>query len=218
MLRDASAINDYAIEASDGPAGTVSDFLFEDVGWVVRWLVVDTGNGLSGREALLPLSALGRPDWALRHFSVRLTMRHVKDSPDVDTDQPVSRQIEAHIYDYFGWNPYWRGSFLPMSNAKATPFVAPLYEQQSTSSDLAGADAQSNEDDQHVRSIATVTGYHVHAIDGEIGREGDSNERGKGETQRARSHPGRRALNDPRWNHAARTCTGRTGASGAARR
>jgi hypothetical protein len=44
MLWDASAINGYAIEASDGLLGTVSDLLFEDVGWATRWLVVDTGQ------------------------------------------------------------------------------------------------------------------------------------------------------------------------------
>ena len=111
MLWDASAINGYAIEASDGRLGTVSDLLFEDVGWVIRWLVVDTGNWLPGRKVLLPLSALGHPDRALRHFPIKLTMQQVKDSPDVDTDLPVSRQIEAHVYDYFGWDPYWSGSF-----------------------------------------------------------------------------------------------------------
>ena len=173
MLWDASAINGYAIEASDGRVGTVSDLLFEDVGWVVRWLVVDTGNWLSGRKVLLPLSALGRPDRALRHFPVKLTMEHVKDSPDVDTDQPVSRQIEAHVYDYFGRDPYWGGSFFLMSNAMATPFVAPLCEQESTSSDLARAGAQPNEGDPHLRSIATVTGYRLHATDGEIGHVED---------------------------------------------
>jgi hypothetical protein len=173
MLWDASAINGYAIEASDGRVGTVSDLLFEDVGWVVRWLVVDTGNWLSGRKVLLPLSALGRPDRALRHFPVKLTMEHVKDSPDVDTDQPVSRQIEAHVYDYFGRDPYWGGSLFPMSNAMVTPFVAPLYEQESTSSDLARAGAQPNEGDPHLRSITTVTEYRLHATDGEIGHVED---------------------------------------------
>jgi PRC-barrel domain len=173
MLWDASAINGYAIEASDGRLGTVSDLLFEDTGWVVRWLVVDTGNWLPGRKVLLPLSALGRPDRALRHFPVKLTMQHVKDSPDVDTDEPVSRQIEAHVYDHFGWDPYWGGSFLPMSNAMATPFVAPLYEQEPTPPDLARADGQPNEGDPHLRSIATVTGYHLHAADGEIGHVED---------------------------------------------
>ena len=104
MLWDASAINGYAIEASDGLLGTVSDLLFDDVGWAIRWLVVDTGNWLS-RKVLLSLSVLGKPDRALRHFLVKLTMQQVKDSPDVDTDQPVSRQIEAHVYNYYGWDP-----------------------------------------------------------------------------------------------------------------
>jgi hypothetical protein len=48
MLWNASAINGYATHASDGRLGTVSDLLFEDVGWIIRWLVVDTDNWLSG--------------------------------------------------------------------------------------------------------------------------------------------------------------------------
>jgi len=48
MLRNTSAIDGYFIVASDGHLGTVSDFLFDDVSWLVRWLIVDTGNWLSG--------------------------------------------------------------------------------------------------------------------------------------------------------------------------
>jgi hypothetical protein len=53
MLRKASSIDGYAITASDGRIGTVNDFLFEDSSWLVRWLVVDTGDWLSGRKVLL---------------------------------------------------------------------------------------------------------------------------------------------------------------------
>jgi hypothetical protein len=173
MLWNASAINGYAIEASDGRLGTVSDLLFEDVGWVIRWLVVDTGKWLAGRKVLLPLSALGQPDRTLRHFPVKLTMQQVKDSPDVDTDQPVSRQIEAHVYNYYGWGPYWSGSFLPMSNAMTTPFVASLHLSGSKPRDPGRVDAQPDEADPHLRSIAAVTGYHIHATDGEIGHAED---------------------------------------------
>ena len=60
MLWHASAINGYAIEDDDGDIDTVSDFLFDDASWQVRWLVVDTGNWLSGRKVLLPPSVLGR--------------------------------------------------------------------------------------------------------------------------------------------------------------
>lgn len=173
MLWDASAINGYAIKATDGRLGTVSDLLFEDVGWVVRWLVVDTGNWLSGRKVLLPLSALGHPDRALRHFPVELTMQKVKDSPDVDTDQPVSRQIEARAYDYFGWNPYWSGSSPAISNAIATPFVMPFYEPQPVVNGLLATDVSLKDGDPHLRSVAAITGYHIHASDGEIGHVED---------------------------------------------
>jgi hypothetical protein len=105
MLWEASAMNGYTIEASDGRLGTVSDFLFGDASWIVRRLVVNTGSWLSGRKVLLPLAALGQPDPARREFPVKLTMQQVKESPGIDTDRPVSRQMEAHLYDHYGWDP-----------------------------------------------------------------------------------------------------------------
>ncbi len=111
MLWNASAINGYAIAASDGEIGTVSDFLFDDSTWLVRWLVVDTGNWLSGRKVLLPTSVLGHLDREAEKFPVRLTMQQVKDSPEIDTDRPVSRQMETSVYDYYGWSPYWGTGF-----------------------------------------------------------------------------------------------------------
>ncbi|HLY54652.1 MAG TPA: PRC-barrel domain-containing protein [Stellaceae bacterium] len=167
MLWNASAINGYAIEASDGRLGTVSDLLFEDVGWVLRWAVVDTGNWLHGRKVLLPLSVLGKPDPAHRQIPVKLTMQQVKASPDINTDLPVSQQMEMHVYDYYGWDPHWGNGFIPISNAIATPFVPPSV--LSAANPLDDADSQPGEGDPHLRSIAAVTGYHVHATDGDIG-------------------------------------------------
>lgn len=173
MLWDASVMKGYTIEANDGQLGTVSDFLFEDDRWTIRWLVVDTGNWLPGRKVLLPLTALGQPDEALRQFPVRLTMQQVRDSPDIDTDRPVSRQLESEIYDYYGWNPYWSSGHFPISGAIATPFVAPLYVLKSLPRVHVGADDQSNNADPHLRSVAALTGYHIHAIDGTIGHVED---------------------------------------------
>jgi hypothetical protein len=36
-----SALKGFALEATDGKLGTVSDFLFSDETWRMRWLVVD---------------------------------------------------------------------------------------------------------------------------------------------------------------------------------
>jgi hypothetical protein len=40
-----------------------------------------------------------------------LTKQQIKDSPDIAADQPVSRQMETHIYDYYRWSPYWGTGF-----------------------------------------------------------------------------------------------------------
>ncbi len=61
MLWDVSAITGYAIEASDGLLGTVSDLLFEDVGWTIRWLVVDTGNWLPVAKSFCHFRPWGGP-------------------------------------------------------------------------------------------------------------------------------------------------------------
>ena len=168
MLWDISAINGFAIEATDGHLGTVSDVLFSDADWIVRWLVVDTGKWLPDRKVLLPVSALGKPAPARRQFPVKLTKQQVQVSPYVVTDQPVSRQVEAYVYDYYGWDPYWgNGSF--NMNAMSTPLVAPILPTSTSAS----AEAHPYEGDPHLRSAAAITGYHIHAVDGEIGHVED---------------------------------------------
>lgn len=163
MLWNASAINGYSIGASDGALGSVSDFLFDDSGWNIRWLVVDTGKWLSGRKVLLPPSAFGRPNRDLRSLSVSLTMRQVEDSPSIDTDRPVSRQMEAGLYDSYGLDPYWNSGFFPTSSIMLAPYPLSWAKPQ----DLVG------DGDPHLRSVAAVTGYYIHASDGEIGHVED---------------------------------------------
>ena len=173
MLRTASAIKGYAIAANDGRLGTVSDFLFDDTSWLIRWLVVDAGNWLSGRKVLLPPSVLGQLDPSGREFAVASTMQQVKDSPDIDTERPVSRQIETNICDYYGWHPYWgAGRYMGGYGygSGAMP-VSPVPDSKLLEEDIAAA--RLNNDDPHLRSIEAVTGYHIHASDGEIGHVAD---------------------------------------------
>lgn len=173
MLRNASAIHGYAVAASDGRLGTVSDFLFDDASWLVRWLVVDTGTWLSGRKVLLPPSVLGHLDAKKEEFAVRLTKQQVKDSPDIKTDRPVSRQFETYIYDYYGWRPYWGGGLYMGAYGFGGGAMAPIPYPGSMRRAEDIAAAQISDDDPYLRSIEAVTGYHIHANDGEIGHVED---------------------------------------------
>jgi sporulation protein YlmC with PRC-barrel domain len=177
MLRNASAVNGYAIIASDGHLGTVSDFLFDDTTWLVRWLVVETGSWLSGRKVLLPAFALGHLDPARREFSVRLTRQQVKDSPDIDTERPVSRQMETGIYDYYGWSPYWvSGPYMGgwgYGYGYGGGAIAPLPSLGSSRREEDIAAGRRSHDDPHLRSTEAVAGYHIRAKDGEVGHVED---------------------------------------------
>jgi sporulation protein YlmC with PRC-barrel domain len=165
MLNSASAMKGYAIAASDGHVGTVSDVLFDDASWLIRWLVVETGKWLSGRKVLLPPSVLGRLYPESEEFTVELTKKQVEDSPDIDTDRPVSRQFEAALYDHYGWAPYWIGGFSPVSYNAVDDAMA---------SSFAAVNRQREEhDNPHLRSVEAVTGYHIHAVDGAIGHVED---------------------------------------------
>lgn len=168
MLFVESTLKGYAVEASDGKIGVVSDFLFDDQSWKIRWLVLDPGNWLPQRKILLHPSALAEPDPVRQSIAVKLTKAEVEQSPDLQDHQPVSRQMEAHLYDYYGWDPTWGSSFFGLG-AIATPFSLPPLVGGPQPDIAAGAAAPLEEADPHLRSVTEVTGYHVHASDGEIG-------------------------------------------------
>jgi len=157
-----SALKGFSIESSDGPIGVVDDFFFDDSTWKVRWLVVECGTWLSSRKVLIHPSAISRTDLDDRRFEVPLSRAQVKGSPTWLSDQPVSRQMETHLYDYYGWDPMWGAS-----GAIASPLMEPAY--LSLRVNIADQNLQPESGDPHLRSFVEIVGYHIHASDGEIG-------------------------------------------------
>src|SRR5689334_4092581 len=112
MIRGADGLKGFTIGATDGEVGGVNDLYFDDERWVIRYLVVDTGNWLPGRKVLISPHAVRTTQWELRRVDVALTRQQVKGSPDIDTDKPVSRQHEAAFFSYYGYPAYWDGTSL----------------------------------------------------------------------------------------------------------
>ena len=126
MLFAVTGLQGCPVEASDGRVGTVKDFMFDDQGWKVRWMVVDTGHWLPGRQVLIHPSAIA-PMMSTGDtlvVSVRLTKQQIEASPDAREDEPVTKQMEAHLYDYYRWDPYWGTTYFGAS-AIATPLSEP---------------------------------------------------------------------------------------------
>ncbi len=85
-----SSMIGYAIRATDGDLGKVDEFYFDDETWTIHYIVVETGNWLSGRKVLISPVAFGKPEPESRTISVNLTCAQVSAGPDVDTERPIS--------------------------------------------------------------------------------------------------------------------------------
>lgn len=173
MLRNVQSLVGNHVHATDGELGRVAEFYFDDHTWTIRYMVVDTGTWLSGRTVLISPGALGTPDWESKTFPVHLTQDQVRNSPDINTQQPVSRQHEVELSKYYRWPMYWENGFYPGAVYGMLP-LSPL-------SSMGGSGAMMNDEasvqepqgDPHLRSTEKVTGYYIHATDREIGHVAD---------------------------------------------
>jgi uncharacterized protein YrrD len=163
-----------AIIARDGSIGEVEDVYFDDEKWTVRYLVVKAGAWLFRRHVLISPISIEMVDEANNQVIVNLTREQVKDSPDIDTQKPVSRRHETAFMDYYGYPYYWGGPYLWGDSAfPATLAMPPAVESQMAAAATARRRESEDSYDEHLRSVNEVRGYHIEAADGEIGHVDD---------------------------------------------
>lgn len=154
------------MEATDGEIGEVKEFYFDDETWAVRYLIIETGNWLSNKKVLIAPHALQAPDWTNKNFPINLTKEQIKNSPDVDTDQPVSLRQEIEIYRHYAWERYGGSGFYEGGSASVMNPRPVIDEEIIIENNAADSHADY---DPHLRSTEQVSGYHIHATDGDIG-------------------------------------------------
>ena len=163
MLIRAKTLKGFKLDSLEGDIGKAEQFYFDDRHWTVRYLVANTGHWLPGRQVLISPYALGSVIKDAKHLVVNLTKKQINDSPSLDSDKPVSRQFEEDYYDYYGWPSYWSGPYMwgtyPNLERDGTKWTARPKGEKAW--------------DPHLRSTNEVDGYHIQAIDGEIGHVED---------------------------------------------
>jgi sporulation protein YlmC with PRC-barrel domain len=163
MLSKAKSLEGYKLDSLDGEIGKVKEFYFDDRHWTVRYLVVDTGNWLVGRQVLITPYALGYVNNREQHITIDLTKKQIEDSPSLNSDKPVSHQFEQAYYGYYGLPMYWRGEHAWGDYS----YLVRDREKWKTSTQ------GKNRGDHHLRSTYSVSGHHIQALDGEIGHVQD---------------------------------------------
>lgn len=164
MLRSMKDLTKYTFKAKDGEVGRVHDFYFDDSTWTVRYLVVDTGRWLPGRQVLLSPQSIARVQWNDREIHLDLTKKRIEDSPAPAEDAPVSRQHEKDLHAHYGWEAYWLAVPGAMGAAAAAPHIRTAPAGSARVAENADADA-----DPNLRSLREVTQYDIEASDGSVG-------------------------------------------------
>jgi uncharacterized protein YrrD len=154
MLHDLETLTGSSVIATDGEIGTVRNFLFDGLSWTIHYLVVDVGTWFNRRDVVLPIAAVDPPNWAQKTFHVHLTKEQVGNSPDVDTEKPVSRQQAIAMEEYWGKMAYWVHTVFDGGAQIPTGKIYPVHTNE----------------DPHLRSAWDLLDYEVWATDGDIGR------------------------------------------------
>jgi hypothetical protein len=195
MLFAASVLESCPVRASDGDIGAAKDFLFDDETWKIRWMAVDAGHWLPGRRvfihpsAIAPLTLEPKPLLPMMsrgetlELTVNLTKEQVEAGPHSREDDPVTTDMEALLYDYYGWDPYWgatRFAVLPNAEARVVADAARREadaEMPPVDGDppLRGVAARGRGTARRavegaaLHGVAAIKGHVVHALDGDIG-------------------------------------------------
>ncbi len=166
MLERLDPLRGWTVESNDGEIGKVDDFLFDDDRWTVRYLVAQTGDWLDNRKVLLSPMSLEGLNRDRKRIRLNVTRDQVRRTPDLDLRRPISRRYEASYYNYYGYPLYWTGGNLwgagtqPRDLGRTKP--TGTYEP-----------SRYSETEYHLKQVSEVLGFHIRALDGEIGHVDD---------------------------------------------
>lgn len=177
MLRNVNDLYGFSVAATDGPIGEIRDCYFDDQAWTIRFFVVETGSQLGGRKVLISPLGIHGLDRKAKSLSASMTQEQVRNSPDVDTRKPVSRQHEVEQFGYYGYPFYWGEENLWGGGARPGMSLAgygsvALPTEPLTTTEFVDAQVRLHRDrgdDPHLRSCRAIERYHIHATDGDIG-------------------------------------------------
>jgi uncharacterized protein YrrD len=173
MLRPLSELEGYTIGATDDTIGRVTDLYFDDRVWTLRYFVVETGKWLASRKVLITPFSIGAPDRSDMILPASITRDQVRNSPEMDTDRPVSRQQEEQFLGYYGYPNYWMGGGLWGPVAYPGGMLGGAMNGAPDIQDTQAWAERHQHDDHHLRSGNAVRKYRIRATDGDIGHVQD---------------------------------------------
>ena len=165
MLLRVRGLRHYKFLAIDGEIGHLDQLYFDDRTWAVKYVVVDIGNWLSGRQVLISPTAILEVNAIQKTIHLKLTKDQIEKSADSYTHKTVARQHPTDYSILFGW-PYDPSLFVPH---QTRGYSTGENAGSESDADRSVDSPLDEENDPHLRSTDVVGAYHIMTLDGEIG-------------------------------------------------
>ncbi|MGA1839439.1 MAG: PRC-barrel domain containing protein [bacterium] len=106
-LQGTNKVIGFHIHALDGEIGHIEDFIVEDIKWAIRYMVVNTQNWLPENKVLVAPQWARSISWEKSKIYMNHSKEEIKNSPEYDPSEPVNREYEEVLHDYYGRPKYW---------------------------------------------------------------------------------------------------------------
>ncbi|HEV8310938.1 MAG TPA: PRC-barrel domain-containing protein [Methylomirabilota bacterium] len=107
MLRSVRDVVGYGLSATDGEIGEIADLLVDDADLKVRYLVIDTGRWLPGRQVILSAAWISSVEPAKRTVVMNIDTKRIKEAPAYDPGAVIDRGYESRLHDHYRFPYYW---------------------------------------------------------------------------------------------------------------
>ncbi len=174
MLSKAKKLKNFTLKCIDGEIGKVKDFYFDDQDWNIRYLRVNTGNWLFGRQVLVSPFSIASVNFEEEYITTNLTKDQIENSPNLESEKPVSEQFQKAFNNYYAF-PLYAGGMRYAGNM-GNPGVGTILPIKpiETKNDTSMFNFQDeNGWDPHLRSMDNVNGYGIQAIEDDFGHVAD---------------------------------------------
>ena len=107
FLRSVKEISGYSTWCGENKVGKVSDFIVDDSIWAIRYIAIKTNKDLGGNKVLVAPEWVSSVDLMSQSVHIDLTKKLIENCPDYNPGEPVNRDFESILYDYYGRPYYW---------------------------------------------------------------------------------------------------------------
>lgn len=102
VLRSFDEIRGYELQALDGKIGHIDDLLVDVDDWQLIYVIVDTSNWhFWSKKVMVPVFSLHNINYVNREVTIDMSTETIKNAPDYNPSDPLTREQEEGIYDFF---------------------------------------------------------------------------------------------------------------------